>query len=439
MIYEFYELMVIYGYKLIVIYGQLVAVAVLTIIIILVLAHFGAYFMNIAQGTTAFIRAGDSLKAVLPNIGGYMMSASQDLDGRHWLIPEENEERRMESLFYNSLPGTKWFQKWLWKTFGVKFISIVWPQTKRHTFDIRSRKRLLEGADVAEGTPLKARVVDSLTKDGTKDSTIVDSLLFLVPRPVYLDGIQLAGDNSRINLLLLPIYRQIIPVLPVFYLKGDFFTQLDAAIESAVVDFFATYRVKEEGEQEEPLSYAHWLKLAKSGGNSPLEIHLRRLNVSRKYRDNLRETGRSQLIEYIDKLIPELAEEADEAGKTISSGIIPRFGFALVSFRIVDWEPHKDTANLAKALLTKETERHTADGVRQKAFGERDAILARAAGESSRYTQLVDALVGKGVTADVAAGVVQTQLRTENIGGKDSKVVTYVEGGASTGVMVSGK
>src|SRR3990167_4318456 len=340
MIYEFYELMVIYG--------QLVAVAVLTIIIILVLAHFGAYFMNIAQGTTAFIRAGDSLKAVLPNIGGYMMSASQDLDGRHWLIPEENEERRMESLFYNSLPGTKWFQKWLWKTFGVKFISIVWPQTKRHTFDIRSRKRLLEGADVAEGTPLKARVVDSLTKDGTKDSTIVDSLLFLVPRPVYLDGIQLAGDN-------------------------------------------------------------------------------------------LRETGRSQLIEYIDKLIPELAEEADEAGKTISSGIIPRFGFALVSFRIVDWEPHKDTANLAKALLTKETERHTADGVRQKAFGERDAILARAAGESSRYTQLVDALVGKGVTADVAAGVVQTQLRTENIGGKDSKVVTYVEGGASTGVMVSGK
>jgi len=93
--------------------------------------------------------------------------------------------------------------------------------------------------------------------------------------------------------------------------------------------------------------------------------------------------------------------------------------------------------DLAKSILAKETEAHTADGVRQKASGEGDAIQTLAKAQASRYQQLVSALVEKNVTPDVAAMVVQTQLRTENIGGKDSKIVTYVEGGASASVIVS--
>jgi hypothetical protein len=91
---------------------------------------------------------------------------------------------------------------------------------------------------------------------------------------------------------------------------------------------------------------------------------------------------------------------------------------------------------LAKALLQKETRFHEAEGVRQEAYGVRDAILARATGESSRYKQLADSLIEREVSPDVAAEVVRTQIRTENIGGKDSKVVTYVEGGSPASVMV---
>ena len=444
-------------YALVTTYGMLVAIAILAIVIILFLASRGWWFMKIAQGTTAFISAGDSLKAILPNVGGYRMSDVEDLDGRRWLVPEkdENEKKGIEAFFLNSLHGTVWLQKWLWKVFGVKFISLVWPHTHRHTFDIRSRKRLLEGANVKEGTPLKVRVVDSPAEEGT----VVDSLLFLVPRPVYLNGMKLAGDNSRINLLLLPIYRQVIPALPVYYLKGDFFTQLDAAIETAMVDFFSTHRVavhknkkaeKEEhfakdsfveGRDEEkyepsPLTYSHWLKLAKAGGNSPMELHLRNLNVSKKYRDDLKHAEKMELVNYIDKLTHgELTEEiAGEVAKEIPSGIIPRFGFALVSFRVVDWEPHSDTVGLAQALLAKETKFHTAEGVREEAYGKGDAIEAVAKAESSRYERLVNALVEKGVTPDMAAQVVLTQIRTENI--RDGKVTTYVEGGARTSMMV---
>lgn len=441
--------------ELLIIIGLLAAIPVLITAIILLLANLGAYFTKIALGTTAFISAGDSLKAILPNVGSYKISKEDDLDGRHWLIPTKDNKERLDSLFHNALWGTKWFQKLLWEQFGVKFISWFWPHIHVHQFDIRKggRRRIEARTEIGENAPLRSRVVDS------PESTVVNALLFLVPRPVYVEGVELAGDNSKINLLLLPVFRQVIPVLPAYYLKGDFFTLLDAAIEAAMVDFFARHRVAvynggdKKGQfaadsydpaktehEESPLTYAHWLKLTKAGEGSPLQQRLQHLNVSQKYLAELEAAGKDKLVEYIRKdLVHGEGEKIlpDKLATMIPSGIVPRFGFALVSFRVVEWEPHKTTEPLAQALLAKETERHTAEGVRQKAEGERDAILARAAGESSRYERLVTALVAKGVTPDVAAGVVQTQLRTENIGGKDSKIVTYVEGGASASVMVS--
>ena len=115
--------------------------------------------------------------------------------------------------------------------------------------------------------------------------------------------------------------------------------------------------------------------------------------------------------------------------------MIPRFGFALVSIRSVEWEAHGSTKSLAEALLAKETESHLAEGVRQRADGESYAIEKRAQGEEGRYRRLASALIKEKVTPDVAAEVIRTQLRTENIG--NSKVTTYVEGGASASVMIS--
>ena len=442
--------------------GLVVAIPILLLAIILLLANLGAYFTKIAQGTTSFITRGKSLRMVLPNIGGYRMSNDEDLDGRHWLIPEKNPEVVLKSFFHKSLPRTIWFQKWLWKQFGVRFISVAWPHTHVHWFDIRSRKRLAERNEVTPDAPLRSRVVES------PESTKVDHLLFLVPRPVYLEGVELAGDNARINLLLLPIYRQVIPTLSVYYLKGDFFSPLDGAIEAAMVDFFSSHRVavyktgkkKKKGEfykdtydppqgdlarkeyekqyESSALTYSLWLKLTKGGEGSPIEVRLRTLNVSAAYRRNLKSEEKQELVEYIDKhLTPGTPPEeisSETLKQLIPSGIVPRFGFALVSFRVVEWEAHESTIDLAKALLQKETELHTAEGVRQKAYGQRDAILALAEGESSRYLRLVTALVDKGVNPDIAADVVATQLRTENV--RDSRLTTYVEGGGRTGTGV---
>lgn len=443
--------------KILIVSGLLASIAVLALAIILLLSNLGAYFTKIAQGTIVFFSVGSSLRDILPNIGGYRMSKDQDLDGRHWLIAEADEEKRLDAFFHNAQKGTVWFQKWLWKKFGVKFISLFWPHTNVHSFDIRKggRRRIAARTEIGADAPLRSRVVDS--PESEKGGTVVDSLLFMVPRPVYVEGIELAGDNSRINLLLLPVFRQVIPALPVYYLKGDFFTLLDAAVEAAMVDFFARHRVAvyKDGEKKgqfaadsydsskqehegSPLTYSHWLKLTKAGEGSPMEQQLRHLNVSKEYLAKLKEGGEAtELTSYIERHLI-AGEPVDMPGGSISgmipNGIVPRFGFALVSFRVVEWEVHKSTVALADSLLKKETELHTADGVRQKALGERDAILERATAESSRYVQLVNALVSKGVHPDVAAQVMATQLRTENIRG--SNITTYVEGGGSATIMV---
>ncbi len=447
--------------------GILVAIVVLAIVIILLLANLGAFFTKIAQGTTAFISAGDSLQSILPNVGGYRMSKTDDLDGRRWLVPENDENERLASFFHNSLPGTIGFQKFLWKRLGVRFISLFWPHTHVYEFDLRKggRRRIATRAEMGKDADLRSRIVDS-----PELTTIVDSLLFLVPRPVYVEGVELAGDNSSINLLLLPAYRQVIPSLPAYYLKGDFFTLLDAAIEAAMVDFFARHRVsvykdeKRKGQfakdsfvkdadedkyEESPLTYAHWLKLPKGEG-SQMEHHLRSLNFGKAYLAKLKAEGveekgefkdkfkKRELIEYIEKhLIHE--DVADilegELAKMIPGGIVARFGFALISFRVVEWEAHGSTKALAEALLAKETEFHKAEGVRQKARGEGDAKKLIGTGESARFDLLMKSLTDKKVDANVAARVVETMLRTENLR-YSTTLTTYVEGGASASVMV---
>ena len=419
----------------------LTVIAVLAVVIILLLNNLEAYFIEVPKGATTFINAGENLKEIWPNIGGHKMSDVEDIEGRRWLVSSNSENDWINAFFHNSNPRTIWFQKWLWNRLGVRFISIFWPQVHRHAFDIRSRKRLLEGADVDTGASLKTRVVDTKGPEDTASSTVVKSLLFLVPRPVYLEGIELGGDNSKINLLLQPIYQQVIPTLPVYYFKGDFFTQLDAVVESVVVDFCATHRVTVKDDKgkdkEEPLTYAHWLKLAKTGDESLLGQRLYEINATKSYRNELdAKPERKKLVEHLDKVTKsKLAEKtSDDVKKIAPSGIIQRFGFALVSFRLIGWEPHDDTKDLAKALLAKETQAHTADGVRQKAYGERDAKVANATGDSSLVTQVMTALKAHDVDANVAAGVLGTMVRTKNIG--DSNITTYVEGGASATVMV---
>ncbi len=415
---------------------------------ILFLGNLGWYFTTVKQGTMKFLDTGESLRSIFPNVGGFKLSEVEDIDQRRWLVPEPDSRKQRDSLFNKSLFGTRWFQKWLWRSFGLRFMSFFWPHVHIHLFNIRSRKRITSRDKVGTDAPVKQLVQES-------GDPIVDNLLFLVPRPVYIEGIELPGDNAKINLLFLPVFRVVIPSLPVYYYQGDFFAPLDSAIQAAIVDFFSTHRVAvEKGStvfakdtydpaesaqyDPTPLTYSHWLKLSKAS-SSPLINHLRPLNASASYLADLEaKMGRdSEIVTYLRSLIPAQPQDiTGAAARDIPSGIIPRFGFALISFRLVEWEEHPDTANLSKAIRLKETRRNEADALREEAYGIRDAAKAKAEGESSRFDQTIYAMRKHDVDPNVAAGVMETQLRMESV--SKSQLTTYMEGSsrATPGVMV---
>ncbi|MGM0482851.1 MAG: hypothetical protein ACQEP6_03255, partial [Patescibacteria group bacterium] len=163
------------------------------------MANMKWYFTRIEKGSTVFINKGDDKKDIWPNVGGFRMSEAEDPEGRRWLIKTYDVEDWEDGFFHNEPMFLKPFQKIIWRRFGIRFMSVFWPQVKRHSFTI-DRKQMKEHK---KDSPLSERVVQS------PNPSTVDSLLFLVPRPIYIEGVELAGDNSKVSLLLLPIFQQV--------------------------------------------------------------------------------------------------------------------------------------------------------------------------------------------------------------------------------------
>jgi hypothetical protein len=295
--------------------------------------------------------------------------------------------------------------------------------------------RLTQEAEVKATPTLQERI--------EPDEGDIDSIRFIFPRPMVVERVELAGDNSEVNLLVLMTWRLVIPSLPIFYFEGKFMPLLDADVAAGIVDFCATHQVQvdengnynPEGKSKSPLTYQLWLRMPKDKG-SPFHRHLIGLNADRDFREDLERAGKKELVQHLDTLLKDTAKEEIPEGlrQKIPLGLVAKYGLVLVDIDILAWEPDKNTKELANAVQAKELAKRKADGVREEALGVRDAKIAHATGEAARFQQLVGALIQNGVDPNTAAEVIRTQLRTENI--RDSKIVTYVEGGASSSVMI---
>ncbi|MFP4539474.1 MAG: hypothetical protein ACLFNN_00875 [Candidatus Paceibacterota bacterium] len=483
---------------------SLVAMVLILVIVVLVLATISVmakedwFFTQITQGKIKFINRGDAKEAVWPNVGGYGMSIKEDPNGRHWLIPIEDEDTLMNSFFYPTKPGTLKFKldQLLWDKLKIRFISILWFQVYVHKFEVERLR--LKGAtkkklDIAE-TNIKGKNTEGLEGKSTEDlqnriqespnESLVDSLLFLIPRPILVTGVELGGDGTRISILCHPVYQVVIPTVPIYYYRAKFFTLLDSAFSAALTNFFADHRVAvytkkgaedlkaEEGElahevydpklgdefgnknddykkyySASKISYWHWLKMKKTEG-SAIKRHLWHLNATKSYYEELvkhalrdKEYNNENVnehphVKFLNKLTHNLfLDNTTISSKDLGSGIIPQFGLALTDPIIEDYAPYDQaTKDLSASMPARQTNFWIAEGVREKAYGTRDAMVAQGTGEADRFKNLVNSLIKQGTDPNIAAQVVETMLRTENI--RDGQVSTYVEGGSRSSVMV---
>jgi len=425
-----------------------VGIVGLFILFALVSAKQKWQFTTIPKGNTVVVVKGEDLKAILPNVDGHKVSEEKDLEGRHWLVKVDvtgtpaQQKREMRQAFQKKLwTGTRHIQWFLWDKFGVRFVSWIYPQVRVKRVHI-SMNRLRQEAGVEPTSTLLERI--------EVDEGDIDSIRFIFPRPMVMEGVELAGDNSRINILVLMNWRLVIPSLPIFYYDGKFMPLLDAVIVAGIIDFCSHYRVpvtknaegidiyNPKGKKKVLLTYALWLQLLKDKG-SALHQHLLRLNASPEFYKSLKDAGKEELVDHLEALLGGKPQKLGGLGRLkerIPLGLINTYGLALADVNILAWEADETTKELAKAVQANEIQKRMADGIRAEAYGARDALIAKATGEASRYDQLVRALIDKGVTPDTAARVLETDLRTANIGGKDSKVRTYIEGGASASVIV---
>lgn len=473
-----------------------VVLSIFLLVVVSLLAKRRWQFTTIKEATTVFKNVGGRLGDIWPNISGYKLTAERDPDGNQWLVREKDEQKRRDAFFRNVWWGMRVFHEFLWRMIGVRLVSFLYPQNRVHEFNIRSRLRLTDAPHLPLPPPpgsdaeLEQNIIGPATSDDelknrivrSPESPVVSELLRVVPRPILFKGLELGGENARINMLVLPQFHQIIPKIPVYDYQGDFFPYLDAAVEAVMVDFLGTHRVgvcrdedgsetfvtsefipendpesdpndnlwkenrrrgepikRPTGYRSAPLTYAYWTKLDK-GDTSPLHRYIRkRVNASEAYVQKiLDEKGlgeKSEIYQELLRLAPERVDEiGGELAKQTPHGIIARLGFALVSFRLVSWRAHESTLPLAQALLQKEIEYHKAEGYREKKKGEADGVRYVAEAEEQRLRSLATGLVGGGVPKSEVAGVVDTYLRTSNI--RDSKLTTYVEGGASASVMI---
>src|SRR3989344_2345120 len=223
---------------------ELAVIFIFCLVLIMVVANAQWQFTRIEKGNTAFIVKGDDLKSMLPNVDGYRVSKEKDLEGRRWLVkvnvnktPEEQRKEMREAFNRQLQFGTKWLQWILWNRLGIRFVSWFYPQIKVHKIHI-SMNRLMEARGVGGGEDKS----ENLQSRIESDEGDVDSLRFLVPRPSVVKGVELAGDNAKLDILVLAVFQTVIPALPVFYYKGKFMSLLDAEISAGIIDFCATYK-----------------------------------------------------------------------------------------------------------------------------------------------------------------------------------------------------
>jgi hypothetical protein len=315
---------------------------------------------TVALETFKFVVAGGSLHRILANL----TDAGLDRNGR-----VTTNEKMMVRTYTNPL------LEFLRVKLGVYWVSIFYPIHKVYKFKI-DKNRLVKGTTLSDGHSIR----DLITVEPDVE---VDHLLRIIPRPIYVPGVQ-TNDGFTVDIALMTEHEVTNPRTAVFSLNGQFFPLLDAAMKAAVGDYCNNAK------------YMQLINTATGKGS-----------------------GFSGII---------LTMVADHLERTV--GIRPTACY-IIQVGI----PESDQA-VVRATKAKEVAILEGEGVIAAAEAKAKAINTLAKAQANVLKEAVDALVGKGMDMNLAMQQVGRVLAFREISGEGSKITTFVEAGTTAGITI---
>jgi len=213
-----------------------------------------------------------------------------------------------------------------------------------------------------------------------KEEVTVDSLRFVFPRPYLLREVELK-DRTSVDVLVVIKFQVVQPFIPVFFFKGKFFENAGADIRATVSDILKRYTLEE-------------FVVAKSKGEA-------------------------------DGVLSEMKNPEGEFNKTL----IGQVGLIVTGASIPQYDP--SDKDLRKAMNARTIAEERGQARVAEANAEATAQERLATAQRIEVEEMVAGFKGDTLSAAKV-------LRAKALAGKDSKISTLVDGGASPVVPVGG-
>lgn len=333
-------------------------------------------FTKLGSGEIKYIMRGELLHHMIHDVRGKKWEKGVNNTENAKLIPIPDGEKAEQ-------------KKWWEEKFGLYWIGLP-PAAKVLNFVIKKTRENTAGQKPEEW-------IDQIEKEP------IEAFRQTFPMPFVFKQIELA-DRTKVDLLVVGTFEVIKPYIPAIQLKGDYYTRMHSRVMAATADvvgkienlkkFIASNKKEQDGILHDPLLDENCIfqkELLKNTGLKLTEIAISNYDAEK----GMEEAARKEAI----------AEREAAAVEATAKGLARKI-------------------EIEAEAMAKQIEK----------LGE-----AKAKAKTAQISATVNALsLGGKAEPNIVTQVAGSLLGKEAIGGPDSKVTTWVEGGSNTGVVISG-
>jgi len=336
---------------------------ILTIVLLILIVPIGSLLLNelgkrdmwfttCNEGEIKFIVRGGSLHKIIINVKGHYLSENDEIKK----IKNKKKPRQNAESLFTEKTGV-YFIHWLYPIYHIHIYKFSWDSLE---------------------LPLEHKTASSDIVDMNIQSReeFIDSLFFVYTYPVVAKEVELEG-NFTVNIYVNITIQVVFPIIPVFWLNGNWFLPVTSTVSGAISDYARN------------MDFDAFRKELKEGQDSKFSKTIRSINDATQNTD-LNST------------------DSTEEGK---GGIIEKFGIKITKVNYIKTELAGISKEVQEATLAKEKARYEAEAAIETAKGTAEATKLQGEAEACALAvQLTAAVKTEG-----GVNVIIERLRNEGI------------------------